>query len=99
VAASPPAARGDFRAAPPRSVTPTGAFGTQQPAGPTRSVPPQRSVYVAPPPAQADHPASRPSQPVYVPRSASPPSPPPAPRTAPSPPQPSAPRSNQMHPN
>jgi hypothetical protein len=99
--------RSDSRSGAFRSVIPpVAANGTEQPARQMRPSPPpqslgypaQRSGYLAQP--QGEHPASRPSQPVYMPRSSPPPStppasrpmPPPAPRTVPSAPAAASPR-------
>jgi hypothetical protein len=81
--------RSDSHSSAYRSVTPpVAANGTEQPARQMRAAPPpspqQRSVYQAQP--QGEHPASRPSQPAYIPRSSPPPaSPPPASRPMPPP--------------
>jgi hypothetical protein len=78
---------GGYRPVPP----PVAANGTEQPARPMHPPPPpqssgypaQRSAYPAQ--IQGEHPASRPSQPVFMPRSSPPPSPPPASRPMPPP--------------
>jgi FecR protein len=94
VAGSVPAAtiHGDSRSGAYRSVPPpVAATGSEQPARQMRPPPPvqtlgnpaQRSAY--PGQIQGDHPASRPSQPVYTPRSSPPASPQPASRPMPPP--------------
>jgi hypothetical protein len=76
------ASSGTYRSAPP----PVAINGTEQPARQMRPLPPpqqQSSGYPAQ--IQGEHPASRPSQPMYTPRPSPPPTPPPASRPMPPP--------------
>lgn len=80
--------RNDSRSGAYKSVTPPAAVnGAEQPGRQMRPAPPssspQRSAYQSQP--QGEHPASRPSQPVYTPRPSTPPLPPPASRPMPPP--------------
>jgi hypothetical protein len=88
VAGSVPAAtiRSDSRSGAYRPITPPVASnGTEQPARQMRPSPPPTQSLGYPAQIQGEHPASRPSQPVYMPRSSPPPSPPPASRPMPPP--------------